>query len=305
MLFYVKKNSIYKNKVLSHSIDQQLITSHINSFTSSKLVNKDPSTDRNVYSVQNPYYNNYQGQFIRNPNCWLNGVTNISCFSPAQLSGAPWWQRGGTLITRKHVLFATHFVVGILPNGGTPLIFVDDNNNVIKRNIIEYGYDTNERDIAIALLDEEVPSNIKIAKVLPPNYTDFMTIAPSFAKLAVVLDQEEKAILKILTNLSSYDALGNGVIVQDVVINNIGALNNFYNDYINFSENIVVGDSGNPIFLIIDNELVVLSTFLTVTGGPFITNRYNEINNIIENLSPGGGYSLTPIDLEFVYHKYS
>jgi hypothetical protein len=40
------------------------------------------------------------------------------------------------------------------------------------------------------------------------------------------------------------------------------------------------------------------------TGGPFITGRYNEVNSIIQSLSPGEGYSLTPIDLQTVYAKY-
>lgn len=294
MPIYVKQNRIYQNKV-RHSlypIDKSVITNHINISITSKLLNKTPS-DRLVYSSQNPYGGvGDAGFWTRNPNCWLNGVTNISCFSPAQRSGANWWQRGGTLITRKHALFAKHFATSII-SGGTPLIFVDEYNNAISRKIINYGYDSS--DIAIALLDSEVPSNIKIAKVLPPNYQDY--IETSSYKYVVGLDQEEKAIIK-RNNLAYITDLVDVPRIVSIPLDNL-------DPYYSFTEDIIVGDSGNPVFIIIDNELVVLTTWFTPYSGPFITTRYDVVNSIINNLSPGEGYGLTPVDLELVYHKYS
>jgi hypothetical protein len=282
------------------------------------MFGKNPATDRLVYSSQNPYGGvGDAGTWVRNPNCWINGVSNISCFSPAQLSGASWNTRGGTLITRKHVLFAKHFVTSVLPNGGTPLIFVDENNNAIRRNIIQYSYDTT--DIAIALLDNEVPSNIKIAKVLPTNFTDYIATTTGFSGYdinnpgiqrllfspqlyAVGLDQEEKAILKMLheCDIGAIGGSPNTTFYHLASIYNVSSSN----QYESWTEDMVVGDSGNPVFLIIDNELVILTTWWTSIGGPFITSRYNEVNSIIESLSPGQGYSLTPINLELVYQKY-
>lgn len=294
MPIYVKQNRIYQNKV-RHSlypIDKSVITNHINISITSKLLNKTPS-DRLVYSSQNPYGGvGDAGFWTRNPNCWLNGVTNISCFSPAQRSGANWWQRGGTLITRKHALFAKHFATSII-SGGTPLIFVDEYNNAISRKIINYGYDSS--DIAIALLDSEVPSNIKIAKVLPPNYQDY--IETSSYKYVVGLDQEEKAIIK-RNNLAYITDLVDVPRIVSIPLDNL-------DPYYSFTEDIIVGDSGNPVFIIIDNELVVLTTWFTPYSGPFITTRYDVVNSIINNLSPGEGYGLTPIDLASVYNKYA
>lgn len=301
MPFYIKGNKLTVNKAL-RKFSKSVIPQHINTNTANRLIGKNSSTDRLVYSSQNPYGGpNNAGIWVRNPNCWLNGVSNISCFSPAQMSGANWWQRGGTLITRKHVLFAKHFVTSILPNGGTPLIFVDENNNAIRRNIIQYGDDT--YDIAIALLDSEVPSNIKIAKVLPKNYKDYISSGlPNsdvqdfglFGLVGVALDQEEKALIKTSSTVS------NSLIAFD----NFGTSSGSMNPYPEWTENIIVGDSGNPVFYIIDNELVVLTTWWTPTSGPFITSRYDQVNAIIENLSPGEGYSLTPVDLQSVYDKY-
>lgn len=292
MPFYLKNSKLVTSKVIrnTNSINKNILINHINISTTNKLFGKNPSTDLYVYSYQNPYAN-----FVRNPSCWLNGVTNISCFSPAQLSGANWFQRGGTLITRKHALFAKHFIAGVI-SGGTPLIFIDDNNNKYQPKIIDYGYDTT--DIAIALLDNEVNANIKIAKVLPPNYNDYLTVSSSYPIYAFGLDQEEKAIIKLWNSYS-------------VQLSSIDPNSSSYKTYpqptqfSSFSETMITGDSGNPIFIIIDNELVVLSTWYTAVGGPFISDRYSQVNSIIESLSPGEGYSLTPVDLAAVYSKYS
>lgn len=291
-----KKNNTFRIFNSINNIDKNVIRNHINDTFISKLTGKTAPADMFVYSSQDPYTNN--GTFVRNPNCWLNGVTNISCFSPAQMSGANWWQRGGTLISPRHVLFAKHFTTSVLP-GGTPLRFVDDNNNTVTRNIMQYATDLT--DIAIAVLDSDVPSNIKFAKVLPPDYINYLTLNSNEFLYAVGLDQQEKAIVKRLVGL-------NGYIVSDgqggtVNIPNISFFNLLSDDpFFSFTESIVVGDSGNPVFFIIDNELIVLTTWWFATGGPFITARYDAVNSLMNQL--GGGYQLTPINLQAVYNKY-
>lgn len=334
MFYYIKGNKLLNNKILRKNltIDKNVITSHINISTTNRLIGKNPSTSMNVYSSQNPYGGvNDAGIWVRNPDCWLNGVSNISCFSPAQRSGASWWQRAGTLITRKHALFAKHFVPSILPNGGTPLIFVDENNNAISRNIIQYAYDTT--DIAIALLDSEVPSNIKIAKVLPVNFIDYVNTLPflgwenpelidiqgfwlkdSFL-YAISLDEEEKASVKLWigsarggppsnrTGVAQFYRYYNYSYGSNIIPNPLASP--MINNLLSWDDPIVSGDSGNPAFLIIDNELVVLTTWQSINSGPFISSRYTQVNNLIESLSPGEGYSLTPVDLAAVYNKYA
>lgn len=329
MPVYLKKNKLLSNKIIkqNNTINKNILSNYINTKTSNRLFGKNSLTDRSVYLSQNPY--NIPGGFIRNPNCWINGVSNISCFSPAQLSGAPWNTRGGTLLTKKHVLFAKHYVTSII-SGGTPLIFVDENSNAIQRKIIQYAYD--DTDIAIALLDNEVPETIKIAKILPKNFTDYINCSISTTNgdfeavgdillnpllYCVALDQQEKAIIKICFNFGQkYLSGGFGgnsspwIYMSAFNPDGISSsyLDNMYPNptiFSSFSEDIVTGDSGNPIFLIIDNELVVLASWHTPWGGPFITSRYDQVNAIIENLSPNQGYSLTPIDLASVYAKYS
>lgn len=304
MPFYVKNNRIVKGKIFRniYPINTSVIPNHINNSTIARLVNKDPSTDRLVYSSQNPYGGvGDAGIWVRNPSCWINGVTNISCFSPAQRSGAAWNQRSGTLITKKHFVLAKHFKFAIL-NGGTPIIFVDENNNAIKRNLIQYAED-NLTDICIGLLDNEVPSNIKIAKVLPPYYQDYMGYPDDI--LAVALDQQEKALVKVWAGLLNYTIIGGSYQYINAVSAGTNYVSQSLQAYSIWNEDIIAGDSGDPIFVIIDNELVLLACWHTPWSGPFITNRYNKVNELIESLSPNQGYSLTPVNLDVIYHKYS
>lgn len=291
-----KKNNTFRLYNSINNIDINVIRNHINNTFISKLTGKTAPADMFVYSSQDPYTNN--GTFVRNPNCWLSGVTNISCFSPAQMSGANWWQRGGTLISPRHVLFAKHFTTSVLP-GGTPLRFVDDNNNTITRNIVQYASDLT--DISIAVLDSDVPSNIKFAKVLPPDYISYLKLSSQDLLYSVALDQQEKAIVKRMGGLSGLianDGQGGTVNIPNILIYNLLESDPFFS----FTETIIVGDSGNPVFLIIDNELVVLTTWWTANSGPFITTRYNTVNSLMNQL--GGGYQLTPINLQAVYNKY-
>jgi hypothetical protein len=318
MSIYLKTNKLNRNKLIynPNKINKNILSNYINISTTDKLLNKNASTDRALYTTKDPYYNGI-GQFVRNSSCWLNGITNISCFSPAQLSGATWSQRGGTLITKKHILLAKHFQISILPNGGTPIIFVDENNNVIRRNLISYAYD--DSDLAIGLLDNEVPSNIKIAKVLPTNFTNY--IAGSFGidmgydlsplLYAVGMDQEQKANLKLFYNVFKYttNLIASGyaflAYVSDFNVSPAAyaTMNPQPTEFSSFNEPTVTGDSGQPSFLIINNELVLLTTWWGPTNGPFVTFKYELINSLINTLSPNQGYSLTPIDLLSVYNN--
>lgn len=304
MPFYISNNKLSGNKILYLPPDLNIIKNHINNSTQIKLVNKNANTNSLIYSTQDPNYNGI-GQFVRNPTCWLNGVTNISCFSPAQLSGTSWQQRAGTLITKKHLLFAKHYRPSILSNGGTPIIFVDNNNNVIRRNLINYSNDS-ITDISIGLLDNEVPNNIQIAKVLPIDYNIYLSLSFSASSplLCICLDQQEKALVKEFYGLQTYSYYEGATLIsyKNIYVADIGNQSTF-GQYSSFSESIVSGDSGNPIFLIINNELIVLSTWHTPTTGPFITDRYGMVNNLINSLSPNEGYSLTPINLSNIYNN--
>lgn len=280
------RNGSPKLRNTSQPIDGSVIINHINSSIYSKLINKTPSTDKSIYSYRNPWLSNGVGIFTRNPSCWLNGVKNISCISPAQMSGALWYQRGGTLISPRHFALGKHFVFAIL-SGGTDIKFVDDNNNVVTRKLKAYE-SLSETDIAIGVLDSDVPSSIKFAKVLPNNHSTYIA---SQTKYIIMIDQEQKALVATNGFFPSYP--NDFTFYSSISSDPIAA---------QFWEAGVAGDSGQPWFTLIDNELVIISTWWGPETGPSYSAKYDAINNLMNKL--GGGYNLTPVDLEGVYNKY-
>ncbi len=145
-----------------------------------------------------------------------------------------------TLITPRHVLMAKHFP----RTTGTPVIFHDRAGKRIERKLI--GIRSASGDISIGLLDAALPSNYTPYK-LP-------TIASSSAALT-----------------------GRPVLITDqfknVYVHQVAAppsakitFRHDPNEKYGWSRNLVTGDSGNPSFLIVGKELVLIETHST--GGP-------------------------------------
>lgn len=248
----------------------------INRQTVAMLAGRSPAADRAVYLSQDPY----TPKFVRNPSCWIGAATNLTCFSPAQLSGTPWHLRAGTLITRRHVVYAAHFGLPIL-DGGTPILFVDRDGAVVTRRVVAQATDQ-ASDIAIGLLDAEVPSSIAIAPVLPADHERFLGSRQRF--LVVTLDAEEKASVQQCSTL----------------FNGGFSTNTLHESYVEpeyralaaWSEPTVTGDSGNPVFALVYGELVLLGCWQTAMGGPHLGARGELVNGMLERLSPGQGYRL-------------
>lgn len=236
---------------------------------------KDPTADRRVFSSQDPY----APRFIRNPSFWLAGVRNITCCSPAQLSGAAWSQRAGTLITKRHIVYASHYSIPII-DGGTPVLFVRTDNSVVQRRLVAQAADA-ASDIAIGLLDADVPDGISIAPVLPPDFESHL--GSRNATLSVVFDAEEKASALVC------DTFWSGGFSTSLLSANW--MPPEWKKASAWSEAVVTGDSGSPAFLIICNELVLLGCFWTAMGGSHLGAKAELVNGLIGQLAPG--YKLT------------
>lgn len=235
------------------------------------------SGDLNVYSVQDGT------TFVRNPNCWAAGL-NLTCASPWNSTAGQ--QMAGTLISPRHVLFCRH--LNFFPSVGATIKFVTANNQVISRTISNMGLYAGSGpltffpDIAIGLLDSDVPESITFAEVLPADWEDYM---PSLSRLSSVQCLRLNRVERATT------ARFGGV-----------ALNRFQcyvppANELPFFEWIVVGDSGNPVFLFINSRPVVLGTFTNGGAGvgTFISSQITQVNEIMTTL--GGGYQLTTTDL--------
>jgi hypothetical protein len=239
-----------------------------------RISGKNPSTTKNIFSTQN----HTSSIYTRNTNCWTGNI-DMTCISPWNSTGSG--QRAGTLISPRHIIFCEHF--GFYPKIGATIRFIDNSNNVINRTLVNsLSFSGGWPDFRIGLLDSDVPNSISFAKVLPNNWVSyFPSLSAQYTIPLLVLDQEEKALVT--------DWYTSSTSIRCTQPTNAQRLS--------FYENLISGDSGNPMFLIINNQLVLLSV---VGGGgagsgSSLAFYKNEINGLMTAL--GGGYQLTEINL--------
>lgn len=252
-------------------------------------VNGSPQLARNALNQLNLYttQNHSAPSYTRNPNCWANSVlNNLTCISPWNSTNSN--RRAGTLITPRHIIFAAHYQIS---NGAT-IRFIDPENNVVTRTMthkrVHPDYSPYFPDLVVGILDSDVPADILPCKVLPDNWQTYLPTSIDRIP-CLTLDQEEKALITDGYNLSSSYTSFRAPLADS-------ARSDFY-------ESKIVGDSGNPAFLIISGELVLLTvwTYGGAGSGTSITYFKNDINQMIESVdalaSVNTGYTLTEIDL--------
>lgn len=280
----VSFSSVDINVVSSTGVVVDLFTSYINGSVSKNAVSGVDSRifvfsaeiSKPIYSIQNHESNTY----IRNTGCWINDI-DLTCVSPwNSFDGV---NKAGTLISPRHIIFAAHYQI----NNGAQIRFIDNHNNTITRTmrnkVTHPGYSPFYPDISIGILDSDVPESIKFAKILPSNWSEYLpSLSNNYRIPALAIDAEEKALVTDL-----YDLDGFASFIQPCSC----AFR------LSFFEDIILGDSGNPAFLIINNEAVII-TIWTYGGsgrGTNISYHKDTINQLM--LSLGGGYQLTEINL--------
>jgi len=236
---------------------------------------------KRIYDSQN----HAAATYVRNTNCWAAlGGLDLTSISPWNSTGAN--QRAGTLVTPRHILYASHFPISV----GATVRFVRADNTVVTRTVTASTLVSG--DCSLAVLDSDVGAGIGFAKVLGPGSTAKLPVPTTNQEALdypwrvplLALDQEEKALVTD-AYVDSNETWSNQVPVD---------LNR-----ISFYEPLIGGDSGNPGFLLIGNQLVLVTTWLGggPGSGPSIPALYAKINAAISALGNSGGYQLTPVDL--------
>jgi hypothetical protein len=148
--------------------------------------------------------------------------------------------RTATLITPRHVVMAKHYA----RPAAAPVVFHDRSGKRIERKLI--GFAAGVGDVMVGLLDEPVPSNYR-PYPLPAIGSDGAALV---GRPVIVSDQNRKLFVHLVA-----DVRGGMIAFRHDPAKRYG-----------WSKNLVVGDSGNPSFLIVGSELVLLETH--TTGGP-------------------------------------
>lgn len=221
----------------------------------------------------------------RNTNVWCNDI-DLTAISPWNSNATN--RKAGVAVTPRHIIWAAHYSI---PNG-TTVRFITTDNQVVERTIISQkrhpDYAPYYPDLVIGTLSSDLPGTITPVKVLPANFSsNYATVYGDMVGIpALCLDQEEKALVTPLRQMTDTMAT-------------------FGPDEYNtgFYESKISGDSGNPSFLIIDNELVLITvwTYGGTGSGTNISKHITKINQmIVDSDTLGGvstGYTLTPKDL--------
>ena len=217
----------------------------------------------------------WEKPFPANGKFWLKDV-DFSCASPWNDNcGAV---RAGTLISKRHIVFAKHFPLW----KGCRILFVDRQGEVCPCRV-EATKALEKCDIMIGLLDYEVTPDIHPAKILPDDFARH--IGDGKGLPVVTFNQREQAFLSECRGMTTNSIL------------NAASTNAAWKA---LGGKIVTGDSGNPAFLLIGNEPILLYCLLSggIGHGPAIHRYRREIQKAMDELRPG--YKLECFDFSKV-----
>ena len=239
------------------------------------IVGADPATQKELYTTQNHSSSSY----VRNANFWLDSHKQaLTCISPYNSHENN--KRAGVALTPRHVICATHYKVDV----GSTIRFVTATNTVVNRTVV--GTESiGSSDIEIQILDSDLPSTITPCKVLPSDYTNYLSTVRYMPFLA--LDQEEKGLVGEIGQEPSTAATWNRYPQRQSSTAQRKS----------FGEELIGGDSGNPMFFVTKTQLWLFSTAQIPYQGPLLSEYISEINTAINTLDTAqgisSGYTLT------------
>ena len=245
----------------------------------SRLAGKSAGTSLAMFTAQN--HTAAPPTYTRNASFWAADV-DLTCCSVWNSTGLN--TMAGTLISPRHIAFAAHYQIST----GATVRFVAADGTVVNRTMTAKAVHPSfvypfSNDIAIGVLDSDVPAGVSFARVLPANFSSYLPTVTSTTRIPVlVLDQEEKGLVLDLSFLSS----------------TVGGTFPTNSQRLLFAESIIVGDSGNPVFLIVNGQPVLISMLTSGGqgfGGTNVSAHYDTVNSMMTSL--GGGYQLTAVDL--------
>lgn len=236
--------------------------------------------------------------YTYNTGCWLYGVTGLTAFSPWHTDHSDWnppfwyYQGGGTLITPQHAITIGHMA---FPTNDH-VRFVDSGNNVYEREVkggMGVTAHNNADPYWVMILDRPLPASVEHVRILPPEA--YHKLTQSMAKY-----YEVPACPSGNLPLVGFGALKQAFIVDATSL----ILNGTYSDpgftvhhSVWFPDwgswwyrtqgsqtDAVGGDSGSPVFVLIQNELVLIGPWQSTGGGPWTGDLISNLTDVINAL---------------------
>ena len=198
-------------------------------------------------------------------------------------SGVAWDNpRTLTLISPRHALMARHYQRKV----GSKITFHDRRGRPVTRKMS--AIENLSHDIAVVILDEDVPATIKAYRLLPPGESYSKLLRGSHTLITAWAKGERKVRIHAIFSVHAG-------LVTFVDAATLPA---------KFFAPLIAGDSGNPSFLWLNKEPVLIATH-TYGGsgrGPFFSTpeNFNKINAAMLKLSKAHGakgYQLQTIPL--------
>lgn len=311
LTFDFKRGRLVRPKLFSGN----LMISGAHQQVSGRLLGKNYTDASPIFSTQDHTTPNY----VRNTGFWATGYSGLSAISPWNANKGS--TLGVTLVTPRHVIGCNHSLAPLY--SGNLIRFVDDNNNVVEATSLGYkrlsnGYVAGQPyvDLAVAVLDRDITGEgIYPVRVAGPSLITYgNTGVHTGAYISGVcvplmgLNQYEKGYVQHLNRID----LNTGTNICTLGTSNVDAItagasfttglidySSVYFDEVvspvlfgGWSAPLIGGDSGNPVFFPIDDELVLVTvwwhsrSFVNDYGGDgsYVGHFIDEINAAIANI---------------------
>jgi len=223
------------------------------------------STTRNVFTGY------YATDMTRNSSCFASSLDLTGCSPYNSKSGR---LKAGTVIASDIIVHAKHFPEG-LPVGTTVDFFTSDDTRVTRT--VVGSVDIAGTDIRLSRMNSDLPETIARYPILPSDYGDYFPELGVVNRLPLLwIDQYERAKLA--------EWIGGGSVLEPT---NAEALPWYTRP--------VTGDSGGPVFLLLDESLVLIGCLYGATYAQPLAGQESVLNAAIASL--GSEHTVSVVDL--------
>jgi len=247
----------------------------------------DSTPDVDYYSA----YNHATSTYTRNEACWASSL-DFSGVSVASNKGSGWTrQRGGTLITARHILIARHFSYGI----GTQVRFSNAAGTVETRTVIGSSIADQAGDLLVCTLNAAVTiaNPFKIAgEWLIQDLQLSPESSASWYSGGIVIHTDQNArvyaarlgLSQSKCNSQTLPVTVNGEAFPNFIFN--ATCKHDESDvipslYSGMKNTPVDGDSGQPVFIVIDGLPVLAWAWKTPVSGPPVYQSNGAVLNAL------------------------